>query len=189
MRSEKRSVCSGPKTSACARLPALGRHRSRVATSRTAVERQWVNGWSPEQSANRLQFDFPDDESMRISHEAIYQALYIQGRGALNRELVGCLAPRKDIARAASQSAGQGIGTRQRGSDDLLPPRRSGRTCGARALAGRPDSIGLYRSAIATLVERSTRFTQLVHLRREKGYGLVPKQRTAPCWPATEPLP
>ena len=47
--------------------------------------------WSPEQIANRLQLDFPDDKSMRISHEAIYQALYIQGRGALKRELVGCL--------------------------------------------------------------------------------------------------
>ena len=44
-------------------------------------DRQWVNGWSPEQIANRLKVDFPDDKSMRISHEAIYQALYIQGRG------------------------------------------------------------------------------------------------------------
>ncbi|WP_371925992.1 transposase, partial [Pseudomonas sp. PB101] len=51
-------------------------------------DRKWVNGWSPEQITNRLKIDFPDDESMRISHEAIYQALYIQGRGALKRELV-----------------------------------------------------------------------------------------------------
>ena len=49
-------------------------------------DRKWVNGWSPEQIANRLQVDFPDDPSMRISHEAIYQALYIQGRGALKRK-------------------------------------------------------------------------------------------------------
>src|SRR5471032_1101723 len=54
-------------------------------------DRKWVNGWSPEQISNRLQTVFPDDESMRISHEAIYQALYIQGRGALKRELVSCL--------------------------------------------------------------------------------------------------
>ena len=47
--------------------------------------------WSPEQIANRLRVDFPDDESMRISHEAIYQALYVQGRGALRRELTACL--------------------------------------------------------------------------------------------------
>jgi DNA-binding CsgD family transcriptional regulator len=54
-------------------------------------DRKWANAWSPEQIANRLQVEFPDDESMRISHEAIYQALYIQGRGALQRELVACL--------------------------------------------------------------------------------------------------
>jgi IS30 family transposase len=49
-------------------------------------DRAWVAGWSPEQISNRLPVDFPDDESMRISHEAIYQALYIEGRGALKRE-------------------------------------------------------------------------------------------------------
>jgi len=54
-------------------------------------DRKWVNGWSPEQIANRLRVDFLDDKSMRISHEAIYQALYIQDRGALKRELVHCL--------------------------------------------------------------------------------------------------
>ncbi len=48
-------------------------------------DRRWALSWSPEQISNRLQMDFPDDESMRISHEAIYQALFIQGRGALNR--------------------------------------------------------------------------------------------------------
>jgi hypothetical protein len=46
-------------------------------------DRAW--SWSPEQIANRIVSDFPDDESMRISHEAIYQALYIEGRGALER--------------------------------------------------------------------------------------------------------
>ena len=54
-------------------------------------DRRWANAWSPEQIANRLPIEFPDDESMRISHEAIYQALYVQGRGALKRELVACL--------------------------------------------------------------------------------------------------
>ena len=55
------------------------------------ADRRWVKAWSPEQISKRLRVDFPDDESMRISHEAIYQALYVQGRGALKRELVACL--------------------------------------------------------------------------------------------------
>ena len=54
-------------------------------------DRRWVQGWSPEQIAARLVVDFPDDESMRISHEAIYQALFVQSRGALKRELVAHL--------------------------------------------------------------------------------------------------
>ncbi len=53
--------------------------------------RRWARAWSPQQIAHRLEIDFPDDTSMRISHEAIYQALYIQGRGALRRELTACL--------------------------------------------------------------------------------------------------
>ena len=47
-----------------------------------------MKAWSPEQIARRLPIEFPGDESMRISHEAIYQALYVQARGALRRELV-----------------------------------------------------------------------------------------------------
>lgn len=54
-------------------------------------DRQWVTGWSLEQTSNRLRIDFPDDECMRISHEAIYQALFIKSRGALKRELILCL--------------------------------------------------------------------------------------------------
>jgi transposase-like protein len=54
-------------------------------------DRRWACSWSPEQIGNRLRVDFPHDESMRISHEAIYQALYVQARGALRRELTACL--------------------------------------------------------------------------------------------------
>jgi transposase, IS30 family len=52
-------------------------------------DRRWARSWSPEQIAHRLPVEFPDDPSMRISHEAIYQSLYVQGRGALRRELTG----------------------------------------------------------------------------------------------------
>ena len=54
-------------------------------------DRRWASAWSPEQIADRLRLDFPDDKAMRISHEAIYQSLYVQGRGALRRELTACL--------------------------------------------------------------------------------------------------
>ncbi len=71
-------------------------------------DRPWSWAWSPEQIANRIRIDFPDDDSMRISHEAIYQSLYIEGRGALKRELVWCLrtgralrAPRERSRRKA----------------------------------------------------------------------------------------
>jgi IS30 family transposase len=73
-------------------------------------DRRWANAWSPEQTASRLRADFPDDESMRISHEAIYQALCVQGRGALRRELVACLrtgrALRVPRARARQRASG-----------------------------------------------------------------------------------
>ena len=54
-------------------------------------DRHWASSWSPEQISHRLHVDFPKDPMMRISHEAIYQALYIQGRGALSRDLCMCL--------------------------------------------------------------------------------------------------
>ena len=86
---------SGPR-----QTPFIGRNKPHRG------DRKWVNGWSPEQIANRLRLDFPDDSSMRISHEAIYQALYIQGRGALKRELVSYLRTGRALRtpRARSQA-------------------------------------------------------------------------------------
>ncbi len=73
-------------------------------------DRKWSTAWSPEQIAERLKLDFPDNGSMRISHEAIYQSLYIEGRGALKRELVALLrtgrALRKPRARSRNKPAG-----------------------------------------------------------------------------------
>jgi IS30 family transposase len=66
--------------------------------------RRWARAWSPQQVAERLRLDHPDDESMRISHEAIYQALYIQGRGALKRELVACLRTGRALRKPRERS-------------------------------------------------------------------------------------
>ena len=132
-------------------------------------DRRWVQGWSPEQIARRLKVDFPDDSSMRISHEAIYQALYVQGRGALKRELVACLRTGRAlrVPRARSRQKAWGHVT-----DDVLISERPAEA-DDRAVPGHWEGdllIGLERSAIGTLVERSTRFTMLVHLPREDGY-------------------
>ena len=143
-------------------------------------DRKWVNGWSPEQIAKRLQVDFPHDESMRISHEAIYQALYIQGRGALSRELVSCLrtgrALRVPRARAQAKAWAHV-------SEDVMISCRPAEV-EERAVPGHWEGdliIGLNRSAIGTLVERSSRFTLLVHLPREKGYGQIPRTKNGPA--------
>ena len=66
----------------------------------------------------RLPVDFPDDESMRISHEAIYQALYIESRGALKRELVACLRTGRSLRVPASpRSAACARSRHRRGHD------------------------------------------------------------------------
>jgi len=165
---------SGPRSA-----PFIGRNKPHRG------DRKWVTGWSPEQISNRLQTDFPDDESMRISHEAIYQALYIQGRGALKRELVSCLrtgrALRVPRARAQAKAWAHV-------SEDVMISNRPA-DAQDRAAPGHWEGdliIGLNRSAIGTLVERSSRFTMLVHLPREEGYGLIPRTKNALRWLATE---
>ena len=70
--------------------------------------RRWARAWSPEQIAQRLPLDFPDDPTMRISHEAIYQARYVQGRGALRRELSACLRTGRALRLPRARVAGRG---------------------------------------------------------------------------------
>ena len=137
----------------------VGRRRGR------RQDRRWAASWSPEQIANRLRVDFPDDESMRISHEAIYQALYVQGRGALRRELTACLRTGRALRVPRARARGRGktfvrpeimISERPAEADD-------------RAVPGHWEGdliLGLSSSAIGTLVERTSRFTMLLHLPR-----------------------
>ena len=68
----------------------------------------WATSWSPQQIAHRLRIEYPDDDSMRVSHEAIYQALYIQGRGALRRELTACLRTGRALRAPRARRRGRG---------------------------------------------------------------------------------
>ena len=111
--------------------------------------------------------DYPgdglEDQAMRISHEAIYQALYVQGRGALRRELTACLRTGRAlrVPRARSRRRGKSFVT-----PEIMISERSAEAAD-RAVPGHWEGdliIGLGRSAIGTLVERTTRFTMLLHL-------------------------
>src|SRR5690349_20960527 len=142
--------------------------------------RRWATAWSPEQIARRLRLDFPDDETMRISHEAIYQALYVQGRGALRRELTACLRTGRAlrVPRARSRRAGKGFV-----APEILISQRPAEA-DDRAVPGHWEGdliVGLGSSAIGTLVERTTRFTILLHLPRMAGHGDGPRTKNGPA--------
>src|SRR4051812_49770077 len=100
---------------------------------------------------------------MRVSHEAIYQSLYVQGRGALRRELTACLRTGRAlrVPRARTRGRGKGFVT-----DGVLISQRPAEAAD-RAVPGHWEGdliLGLDRSAIGTLVERASRFTMLLHL-------------------------
>ena len=143
-------------------------------------DRRWARAWSPEQIARRLPIDFPDDKTMRISHEAIYQALFVQGRGALRRELSACLrtgrvlrVPRARVRRRGKSFVSPEIMISQRPAE-----------AADRAVPGHWEGdliLGLGSSAIGTLVERTTRFTMLLHLPRLAGHGEAPRIKNGPA--------
>ncbi len=142
-------------------------------------DRRWAMAWSPEQISHRLRIDFPDDGSMRISHEAIYQSLFVEGRGALKRELVTCLRTGRALRepRARSRNKPQGHVT----ADVVLSERPA--EAEDRAVPGHWEGdliIGTGRSAIGTLIERSSRSTLLVHLPRLEGWGEMPPVKNGP---------
>src|SRR3954471_2360403 len=126
-------------------------------------DRRWGPCWSPEQISARLPVDFPDDESMRVCHEAIYQSLYVQGRGALRRELTACLRTGRALRVPRNRTS---RGNRSFVTDELLISERPAEVAD-RAVPGHweGDLILVWdRSAIGPLVERSSRFTMLLHL-------------------------
>jgi IS30 family transposase len=142
-------------------------------------DRRWASAWSPQQIAHRLRVDFPDDAAMRISHEAIYQALYVQGRGALRRELTACLRTGRALRVPRARTRGRG---KTFVSPEILISQRPAEA-EDRAVPGHWEGdliLGLGSSAIGTLVERTTRFTMLLHLPRMAGHG-EPRMNNGPA--------
>lgn len=158
--------------------PAVGQWTGRNKPHR--ADRQWVQAWSPEQIANRIKLDFPDDASMRISHEAIYQALYVEGRVGLDRDEI--LSLRTGRALRMPRARSKRVAWAHVTEDTLISKRP--KEADDRKVAGHWEGdliIGLGRSAIGTMVERKTRYTMLVHLPRGEGWGLSAPVKNGPA--------
>ena len=138
---------------------------------RDEVSRRLEQLWSPQEISRRLVLDFPEDPEMRVSHETIYQSLFVQGRGELRRELARCLRSGRTTRRPRGRVE------------------RRGRLPGMVMIAERPQEVedravpghwegdlilgANSQSAVGTLVERTTRFVLLLHLGEDKSAPAV----------------
>ena len=142
--------------------------RPELAAQVTSWLHEW---WSPVQISRRLRIEFPGDPMMRVSHETIYQALYVQGRGELRRELARCLRTGRARRRSRGRDGRSGhikdmvmISDRPAEAEDRAVPGHwegdliIGKDC---------------KSAVGTLVERTTRYVMLLHLPQGRDAHLV----------------
>jgi IS30 family transposase len=139
--------------------------------------REWVQARleakdSPEQIAHRLPLEFPTDPEMRVSHETIYQSLYVQGRGALRRELTAALRTGRAVRRPRRR-----VDERRARIPNMVSISERPAEVADRAVPGHWEGdliVGAdHASAIGTLVERTTRFVMLLHLPERHGAAEV----------------
>jgi IS30 family transposase len=147
-----RERCRRPKPRKLASCPRL----------LAAVEQGLVEGWSPQQISARLRLEYPDDQEMRISHETIYLSLFVQSRGELRRQLTACLQTGRTKRRPQGRASNRGRIV------DMVNISQRPAEVSDRAVPGHWEGdliVGAHgRSAVATLVERQTRFVMLAYL-------------------------
>jgi IS30 family transposase len=143
------------------------------------VEEKLELRWSPQQIAGWLSVEFPDDPEMRVSHETIYLSLFVQTRGALRKELTRYLRMRHSSRRPGGKPVREG----QSHIPAMVNIRERPAEAEDRAVPGHWEGdliLGLNKSAIGTLVERTTRFTMLLHLPPMEGHGVQPRVKNGP---------
>ena len=145
-----------PKAAKLARCPRL----------RAEVEEMLDKRWSPQQISARLMVEFPDDLEMRVSHETIYQSLFVQSRGALRKELAACLRTGRTRRRPHGRKDPGGY------IKDMVVISDRPAEIEDRAVPGHWEGdliVGAQgKSAIVTLVERQTRYVMLGRIGRDK---------------------
>jgi IS30 family transposase len=140
---------------------------------RNIVASKLILNWSPEQISGWLKIQFPDDASMRVSHETIYRSLFIQARGVLKKELMDHLRSKRRMRRSrhatvSGQSRGQIV--------DAISIRERPAEVEDRAVPGHWEGdllSGAKNSYIATLVERHSRFAMLIKVRSKETEAVV----------------
>jgi IS30 family transposase len=140
---------------------------------RNIVASKLILDWSPEQISGWLKTQYPDDESMRVSHETVYRSLFIQARGVLKKELMDHLRSKRRMRRsrhasASGQSRGQIV--------DAISIRERPAEVEDRAIPGHWEGdllSGAKNSYIATLVERHSRFAMLIKVPSKETEAVV----------------
>src|SRR5277367_1734282 len=140
---------------------------------RNIVASKLILNWSPEQISGWLKIQFPDDASMRVSHETIYRSLFIQARGVLKKELMDHLRSKRRMRRSrhatvSGQSRGQIV--------DAVSIRERPAEVEERAIPGHWEGdllSGGKNTHIASLVERQSRFVMLVHVEGKDSENVV----------------